>query len=71
MSSKRPLRIEISSSEDYYIAVRNNVQPKMGEQEPSGFGLDLLRKRYALLKVERGVVVEQSDTQFCVKLKLF
>ncbi len=71
MSSKRPLHIEISSTEDYYIAVRNNVQPKMGEQEPSGFGLDLLRKRYALLKVERGVVVEQSDTQFRVKLKLF
>ncbi|MEL7120037.1 MAG: histidine kinase, partial [Bacteroidota bacterium] len=51
MTSKNPLSINISNTEDYYIVVSNNIQAKLGSQETSGYGLDLLRKRYDLLNV--------------------
>ncbi|MEO1255644.1 MAG: histidine kinase, partial [Bacteroidota bacterium] len=46
MTSKMPLQIEITNTDDFYIVVTNNLQPKIGQREPSGYGLDLLRKRY-------------------------
>ena len=70
MTSKMPLNIEVSQTPDKYIRVRNNIQPKIGEEKASGFGLDLLRKRYKLMNVERGVVIEETPNDFSVKLKL-
>lgn len=70
MTSKMPLHIQIRNTEDFYIEVINNVQPKLGDQNPSGMGLDLLRRRYALMNVNQGVIVEETPDRFSVKLKL-
>ncbi|MBX2875074.1 MAG: histidine kinase [Saprospiraceae bacterium] len=70
MSSKRPLQIKIEYTADDYISVRNNIQPKLGEEETSGYGLSFLRKRYDLMDIDRGVIVQESNDEFSVKLKL-
>ena len=70
MTSKMPLEIKVTHSNDSYISVSNNIQPKLGSQEESGFGLDLLQKRYELLNVAEGLIIEESSTHFTVKLKL-
>lgn len=70
MTSKRPLHIKICSTKDYYIRVSNNLQPKLGENDSSGFGLELLRKRYDLMNIQKGLIVEKTPDQFSVKLKL-
>jgi LytS/YehU family sensor histidine kinase len=70
MTSKMPLLIEITNTDDFYIVVSNNIQPKIGNNGSSGFGLDLLRKRYELLNIEEGVLIQETADQFCVKLKL-
>jgi hypothetical protein len=70
LTSKKPLHIEINNTAGFYIEVKNNIQPKLGEQGSSGFGLELLRKRYELINVQEGLIVEQTPEQFIVKLKL-
>ncbi|MEL6194986.1 MAG: histidine kinase [Bacteroidota bacterium] len=70
MTSKNPLKIEISNMSKDYIQVKNNIQPKFGDNEPSGFGLDSLKKRYELMDVQRGVEVEETEDVFSVRLKL-
>ncbi len=70
MTSKMPLRIDVSSTKDFYIRVTNNLQPKIGKEGLSGQGLDLLRKRYELMKVDDGLVVEKMPDRFSVQLKL-
>lgn len=70
MASKMPLHIKIENAEGHYIQVSNNIQPKFGKKEASGYGLDLLRKRYELLNIEQGVIIEETPHQFMVKLKL-
>ncbi len=70
MSSKRPLSIQIETTDDLYIVVRNNIQPKLGDEESSGYGLSFLTKRYELMDIEGGVVVQENIDEFSVKLKL-
>ncbi len=70
MTSKMPLHIEVRNTEDYYIIVSNNIQPKIGNNETSGYGLNLLKKRYELMNIQHGVIVEQTAQEFTVKLKL-
>jgi two-component system LytT family sensor kinase len=70
MSSKLPLNIRITVTDDYYIQVSNNIQEKLNQQQGSGVGLDLLKRRYKLLGWPDGVVVTKSKEEFTVKLKL-
>jgi two-component system LytT family sensor kinase len=70
MTSKMPLRIDVSNTDDHYIVVRNNIQPKIGGEDPSGYGLELLKKRYELMNIQKGVLVEETPDQFSVQLKL-
>lgn len=70
MSSKKPLHIEVCNTDDHYVVVSNNLQPKIGDQNTSGYGLDLLVKRYELMKIPEGVVIQQTPQRFTVKLKL-
>ena len=70
MSSKMPMKIKIQTTDDAYVEVTNNLQPKLDPQETSGLGLNLLEKRYQLLQVERGVIVHEKEDVFSVKLKL-
>ena len=43
MTAARPLQIQISSTDEGYIRVKNNLQPKFGEVASTGYGLDLLK----------------------------
>jgi two-component system LytT family sensor kinase len=70
MTARMPLNIEIKNTDDYYIEVVNNVQPKIGDQDSTGFGLDSLRKRYELMNIPNGMIVHETPDQFSVKLKL-
>ncbi|WP_194976495.1 sensor histidine kinase [Aquiflexum lacus] len=70
MTAKKPLTIEIVSTESGHIEVFNNLQPKIEEAESSGYGLDVLRKRYALLNEQDGVTIKETDGHFLVQLKL-
>lgn len=70
MTAKKPLHIEIINTQDGYIQVSNNRQPKIGEALSSGFGIDLLKKRYALLDIAHPVIIEETDDQFRIKIKL-
>ncbi len=70
MTSKSPLRIHISSTNDGYIEVKNNIQPKLGLEESTGNGLNLLIKRYHLMNIPAGIKVEETLEEFRVKLKL-
>ncbi|NJO02229.1 MAG: hypothetical protein HC880_11565 [Bacteroidia bacterium] len=70
MTSKNPLNIHIETTEEAYITVSNTIQPKIGEAESTGYGLDLVQKRYDLLKVSQGLSIRKSSTEFRVKLKL-
>lgn len=70
MTSKKPLHIDIYNTEDYYIVVSNNIQPRISPQDSSGYGLKLLRKRYELMNIKQGLIIEQSPDLFTIKLKL-
>lgn len=70
MTSKMPLKIEVKDTEDAYVQVSNNIQPKLGYNSPSGYGLDLLRKRYELLKIDQGLIIEKTADQYTARLKL-
>lgn len=70
MSSKMPLQIAIRNTKNGYIEVINNFQPKLSAPESSGKGLELLKRRYQLLKIENGVIVSSTPENFSVKLKL-
>lgn len=70
MSTNNPLSIRIDTDIHNNITVSNNIQPKFGNVEKSGFGLDLLKKRYALLGVKDAVKVLTTEETFTVKLKM-
>jgi two-component system, LytTR family, sensor kinase len=70
MSTSSPLQIDVYSN-DNYICVRNNIQPKMTQSQHSGFGLSNIRKRYDLLGViNDSVIINKTEEHFEVKLKL-
>ncbi len=70
MTAKMPLQIEITDTDDSYIEISNNLQPKIANSEESGFGLESLRKRYELMDVEEGLIIQETPNRFIVKLKL-
>ncbi|MGC3979353.1 MAG: histidine kinase [Paludibacteraceae bacterium] len=70
ISSARPLTIKIQSADDFYIFVVNNYQPKIVKAESSGYGLSNIKKRYELMGIKNGLIVNQTDSVFEVKLKL-
>lgn len=70
MTSKMPLHIEISHTAEEYILVKNNLQPKIGEQKSSGYGLEFLKKRYELLNISKGILIKPTPNHFSVLVKL-
>lgn len=70
MTSKMPLQVDIRNNDEQYIVITNNIQPKIEEEETSGLGLDLLKKRYELMNIADGIIVEETPQHFTVKLKL-
>lgn len=70
MTSKNPLLIDITSTKDLYIKISNNIQTKIGDDNLTGMGLELLRKRYELMNIKHGLIFKHTPEQFCVQLKL-
>ncbi|MCB0631667.1 MAG: histidine kinase [Saprospiraceae bacterium] len=70
MTSNHPLNIEILSTGDHAICVKNNIQPKLAPAKGSGFGLENIKRRYELLRVPRGVEVNRKEATYEVSLKL-
>ena len=70
MAINKPLQISIFSNEEKTITVKNNLQPKMTSKEPSGYGLENIKKRYELLGITNGVIIEKTNAFFSVTLKL-
>lgn len=68
ISKSRPLKIEISTDEEY-ITVRNNLQKKIAMDLSTGFGLQSIANRYALL-IDRAVRIEEGEDYFSVSIPI-
>ena len=67
-SASRPLRISIRT-QDGFLVVTNNVQPKTSMQKTSGIGLTNVNERYMLL-LGREIRIAMDGHFFTVKLPL-
>ena len=70
MTSRLPLFIDVKSTDNYGVEVKNNVQLKILNNPSSGYGLENLKKRYELLNIEDGVDIESTGDYFLVRLKI-
>ncbi|MEM1260645.1 MAG: histidine kinase [Bacteroidota bacterium] len=70
MTAKKPLLIEIGNIDQEYVIVRNNRQPILSDEVPSGRGLELLEKRYDLMNIQNGIKIIEDEHHFSVHLKL-
>ena len=68
ISKSRPLNIEICA-EEQYITVRNNLQKKIAMEISTGFGLQSIVNRYALL-IDRAVRIEETEGYFSVSIPI-
>ncbi|MCB9290399.1 MAG: histidine kinase [Lewinellaceae bacterium] len=66
ISKSRPLNIEVCAG-DEYIIVRNNLQKKIALELSTGFGLQSIVNRYALL-IDRPVRIEEGEEYFSVSI---
>lgn len=71
VSDEKPLRIHIFQEDETSITVKNNVQPKLKKEKSTRTGLSNLAKRYELLGIKNGLIIDKSEAQFSVTLKLF
>ena len=70
ISSDKPLEIKLFSTLPETITVENKLQPKITQEEHSGYGLENLVQRYKLMGYPDGVFIYTDDEIFRVKLKL-
>ncbi len=63
---EEPLKIRIDNESDY-IVVRNNLNPRLKNENSTKTGLKNLTKRYELLS-KSVVIIEKTDTEFIVKI---
>ena len=68
ISEENPLQVKIYTDE-HYIVVENNLQPKDRVAEKSGVGLENIEKRYGFL-TDRKVEIVNGQHVFIVKLPL-
>ena len=69
ISKTKPLHIEIEKEADRYISVTNNIQKKLTNEPSTGFGLQSIQSRYALLsKIE--VQIEETENHFKVRIPI-
>lgn len=70
ISESQPLEIEVASSGDSYLVVRNNLHPKMSAaKETSGSGLRNIQLRYSHF-TDQHVRIEKTETHFEVHIPL-
>jgi len=69
ISKQKPLLITIQTTNDGMLVISNNYQPKDMSQPCSGIGLKNLYEMY-LLKWGKGILIENTETDFSVSLPL-
>lgn len=69
ISSKQPLTIHISTTDDNHLVISNKIQPKINKEEGSGIGLANLAERYRL-KWNENVEISDDGMNFSVTLPL-
>ncbi|MCB0630881.1 MAG: two-component regulator propeller domain-containing protein [Saprospiraceae bacterium] len=69
VSRNNPLTISISEAEEGYIVVQNNLQKKWRAEASTGFGLESISKRYAIL-TDKKVKMEKDNTRFTVSIPM-
>jgi len=70
VSVEKPLRISVYQKDENSVSIRNNIQSKISTKQSSKKGLENLSKRYDLMGIENGVLIDQDDLFFEVTLKL-
>jgi len=70
VSQEKPLKIKIFNTGTDGLIIENNYQPKLSQQEPSGYGLQNLAQRYTLLGFPDSVDVFSDESVFRVRIKL-
>lgn len=68
VTPSKKLHITISEENDTLV-VRNNIQHKQTLKESTGFGLQNIRQRYALL-TRRPVSIQEINNEFCVAIPM-
>lgn len=68
VSKDTPLTIELFT-EEYYLVVKNNLNPKITPEKSEGLGLQNIKNRYQLL-TGKDIVIEKTTDSFIVKLPL-
>lgn len=69
VSRSNPLTISVSEAEPGYVVVKNNLQRKWQSEHSTGFGLESIIKRYALL-TDRKVRLEKTAEEFLVSIPI-
>jgi len=68
ISDAHPLKISISEGNGY-INVKNNLQPKVQEDEQPGIGLENIKSRYSVLS-DLPVLIDHAEKEFSVGLPI-
>lgn len=64
-----PLQIELFTTEDAQLVVRNTLALREQRVESTGIGLRSINSRYQLLNLQ-GLTIEKNDAHFCVVIPL-
>ena len=67
-SLENPLLISLNKEREY-LSISNNIQPRLGTPDGTGFGLHNIKERYAYLS-DSSVLIEKTDDRFTVKIPL-
>jgi len=68
-SANQPLIVTISITENNYITIKNNLQPRLDKQPGTGTGLNNIINRYEMVS-DKEVFVTKSNDFFTVALPL-
>jgi sensor histidine kinase YesM len=71
VSRNKPLEIHIYQKDQVTITVSNNYQPKHESIKSNGLGLSNLSERYKLMKIDNGLIIDNTSSYYAVTLKLF
>lgn len=69
ISKRKPLKIEIFTTENDNLRVVNDIQKKLTGEEGTGIGLTNLTRQFQLL-IGKEVVISQENNQFVVEIPL-
>ena len=69
IATGRPLVIEISTTENGYIMVKNNIQKRTEEEPSAGLGLQNIKNRYKFLS-DKEIEIIVSANYFSVAIPM-